>query len=243
MLNDYTRFLNQMPGNRIFLSTLMNFLITFDRLQLYYFHHHQLSYYSNILLANINTLELEQGDLPQNFFQSCNDAYPICEIINNGYNNLLDALDRKQVYSGDFFLSRNSNGIGFFANNLDFFYYKVPVLFVGYLLLSLMFKVLFNYRLSRYFRKYSFYGIILLIIYEGNIEQFTFYFLEECKNFFSATLTHKLGNVFMTHFFFIALFFSVAGLIWFKFHYRKLVKYFTEEYKIMSLYLLVLETL
>jgi hypothetical protein len=47
----------------------------------------------------------------------------------------------------------------------------------------------------------------------------------------------------MTHFFFIALFFSVAGLIWFKFHYRKLVKYFTEEYKIMSLYLLVLETL
>lgn len=65
MLNDFTRTLNSVPGNRIFLSAIMNFLITFDRLQLYYFHRHNLSYYSNVLLANINTLETEKSSLLQ----------------------------------------------------------------------------------------------------------------------------------------------------------------------------------
>lgn len=38
MLNNLTTSLNSLPGNRVFVYTLMNFLNTFDRLQFYYFH-------------------------------------------------------------------------------------------------------------------------------------------------------------------------------------------------------------
>lgn len=63
MLNSFIRTLNSVPGNRIYLSAVMSFLVTFDRLHLYYFHHHNLSYYSNILLSNINTLETEKSSI------------------------------------------------------------------------------------------------------------------------------------------------------------------------------------
>jgi hypothetical protein len=78
---------------------------------------------------------------------------------------LLDALDYKYPYSDAMFLERNQNGIGFYANNLDFFYFTLPVIFLTYLVMHLIFRALFNYRISSYFRKYSFYGILLLLIY------------------------------------------------------------------------------
>ena len=73
-------------------------------------------------------------------------------------------------------MSKNPNGIGFFANNFEFFFYELPVTLLTYFLFQLIFKTLFNYRISKYFRKYAFYGILMFIIYEGNIEQFSFYF-------------------------------------------------------------------
>jgi len=67
-------------------------------------------------------------------------------------------------------LEKNPQGLGFFANNLEFFYYELPIMFLSYLLLSLLFKLLFKFRISKYFRKYSLYGILLFIICEGNLE-------------------------------------------------------------------------
>ena len=60
--------------------------------------------------------------------------------------------------------------MGFFANNLEFFYYELPVMFAVYLIFLLIFKLLFNFRVSKYIRKYSLYGILIFIIYEGNVE-------------------------------------------------------------------------
>lgn len=62
-------------------------------------------------------------------------------------------------------MEKNDKGIGFFANNLDFFLYELPRSILIYVVLSLIFRALFNYRISKYLRKYSFYGILLLIIY------------------------------------------------------------------------------
>ena len=39
----------------------------------------------------------------------------------------------------------------------------------------------------------------------------------------------------MLYFFFILMVFGVGGLVWFTFHYRKLVKYFLEDSKISNL--------
>jgi hypothetical protein len=236
-------FLNSVPGNRIFVYTLMNFLSTFDRLQFYYYHKQNLSYYSYILLSNVNSLALEKGDLPQSLIESWSSSSSICASIAALYDQLIRLVDYKKDYSDSSLLEKNSLGIGFWANNLDFFYYQMPVLLLIYLLLSLTFRLLFNYRVSLLFRKYSFYGLLILIVYEGNMEQFSFYFFSECENLFSASLSHKLSNTFMLFFFFLAVVFAIGGLIWFKVYYRKLVKYFTEEYTKVYIYLLVLESL
>lgn len=42
-MNQLTLILNKIPGNRIFLFTLTNFMLTFDRLQFYYFHRQNLT--------------------------------------------------------------------------------------------------------------------------------------------------------------------------------------------------------
>lgn len=52
-----------------------------------------------------------------------------------------------------------------------------------------------------------------------------------------------MAKVLMIYFFFAAVVFGVGGLIYLKFHYRRLVKHFTEEYRRISLGLLMLETL
>ncbi len=104
MLNKFTLFLNRIPGNRIFFSVLMNFLITFDRLQLYYFHNQNFTYYATVLLSNVNTLEIDRGNLPQTFFQDCANYSDICQSINNVYESLSDTLNQKYAYSSQLFL-------------------------------------------------------------------------------------------------------------------------------------------
>ena len=67
MMNNFTTSVNSYPGNRIFLYTITNFMLAFDRLQFYYFHRQNLSSYSNVLLANVNILAEERGQLPKRF--------------------------------------------------------------------------------------------------------------------------------------------------------------------------------
>ena len=110
----------------------------------------------------------------QNLFMKCEAN--ICQQYIGFYENLVESLDYKKNYTNSFYLQRNNNGIGFFANNLDFFFFELPLAIAIYLVLVMIFKILFNYRLSKYLRKYSFSGMLLFIIYEGNIEQFAFYF-------------------------------------------------------------------
>ena len=140
-------------------------------------------------------------------------------------------INKKANYTDSFFLDKNPNGLGFFSNHLDFFYYELPISVVLYLLLSFVFKMLFNYRISKYIRKYSFYGILLFIVCEGNIEQFAFYFFSECRNLFSVNFSHKMANVLMIYFFFFVILFAVGGMLWIFYHYRKLIKYFLEDSK------------
>ena len=81
-----------------------------------------------------------------------------------------------------------------------------------------------------------------MIIYEGNVEQFSFYFFSECRLLFSATFAHKMGRCFMLLFFFVMLVFSVSGLTLFFVHYKKLAKYFMEDYEKITLKAIMFES-
>ena len=65
LFNNFTRVINKLPGNRIFFYTITSYLATFDRLQFYYYHDHELTQYSELLLSNANELAVERGSLPQ----------------------------------------------------------------------------------------------------------------------------------------------------------------------------------
>ncbi len=91
-------------------------------------------------------------------------------------------------------------------------------------------------------RKYSFYGTFLFVLYEGNVEHFAYYFFAECKNLFSACASHKIANIFLIYFFFLMIVYVIGGLLWFTYHYRKLLKYFLEDYE-FSVGSVVLESL
>jgi hypothetical protein len=53
--------------------------------------------------------------------QDCNNQ--VCGSINGLYDDLVSGLNQKANYTDEFILGRNPNGLGFFANNLDFFIY------------------------------------------------------------------------------------------------------------------------
>lgn len=61
LLYSFTEGINKFPGNRVFLETLTDYLITFDRLQFYFYHKQNLTQNSYALLANVNTLTMEKG--------------------------------------------------------------------------------------------------------------------------------------------------------------------------------------
>ena len=155
--------LNSIAGSRIFLSTILSFLSTFDRLQFYYFHRQNLSYYSEKLLSNVNKMALERGSLIQDLVQNCDNS--LCTTINDAYQLMVEKLDNQKNYTHPDFLQKNENGIGFFANNLEFFFYELPGIILIYIVFSLAFRLLFNYRISKLIRKYAFYGILLLVIF------------------------------------------------------------------------------
>ena len=243
MLNNITQTLNQIPGNRIYLFLIMNFFSVFDRLQFYYYHRQQQTASAEVFLSGINTMALERGSLLQNILNNCENSSSICSSINEVYSGLVEAFDHQLNYTHPDFLEKNPNGIGFFANNLEFFFYELPGCIIIFIILSLIFKALFNHRISKHLRKYSLYGTILFVIYEGNAEQFAFYFFMECQNLFSRTFSHKLAHIFMINFFFLLIVFAVGGLIFLRFHYKKLVKYMAEDSKAITLDALLLEAL
>lgn len=51
-----------LPGLRFILGTLLNVFISFDRMQLYYYHDRKYSYYTNMFFSNIASLMDMKGD-------------------------------------------------------------------------------------------------------------------------------------------------------------------------------------
>ena len=95
----------------------------------------------------------------------------------------------------------------------------------------LAFNLTFHWKISKIFRKYSFFGILIIMVMEGNIEQFTFYLLGELTIFFSACFTHRIVNIFIVFFFYLVFTTGFAIFIFFKICYKKHLNKFIENSK------------
>ena len=78
---------------------------------------------------------------------------------------MVEALDHQKNYTHSNFLQKNDKGIGFFANNLEYFFFELPIVILIYVLFSIMSRVFFKYRITSLIKKYAFNGILLLIIF------------------------------------------------------------------------------
>ena len=63
--NSYVSSLNSIPGSRVFFSFLMNFYISFDRLQFYYFHKQNFTQYAQIFLSSVHYFQEAKGSLAE----------------------------------------------------------------------------------------------------------------------------------------------------------------------------------
>lgn len=70
MNNNATTFINQLPGSRIFLNFLANQYRLLDRMEFYYYHHQNFTFYSEIFLSNVSTMMREKGSIFQILIQS-----------------------------------------------------------------------------------------------------------------------------------------------------------------------------
>ena len=108
--------------------------------------------------------------------------------------------------------------------------YSIPYFVLITAFLYTLFSITYKFKISKVFRKYSFYGsIFLLMVCEGNIEQFSFYVFGEFSTFFSANLSHKIVNCCILLFFFLVIFCSFAFYLWFWSIRRSQASYFVDN--------------
>jgi hypothetical protein len=99
-----------------------------------------------------------------------------------------------------------------------------------YLLFLLYYKITKRWPISDLAKKYSFFGIFFIMIFEGNIEELTFFAVGELMLFISCSQTHKFVNVFVVFFLFVVTVFSFSFLVWVKVHYQHKAKHFLENH-------------
>jgi hypothetical protein len=201
----------------------MAFFVNFDRLQLYYFHNRNYSQYSNMLLANINILNDLKGLSFKSILNQLNQ-----DIVAN-IDSFFSLIDYKYQFTPRIVLARDEGGGGFVSNCYPFFVYNLPGTFFTYLVLFTLFKIVSRRPASRLIRTFSFFGVLITMIFEGNIESLTYYSIGEMNLFFSADFRHRLINIFITVFQFIITIVAVGSVLFFKYHYRRLIFYFIED--------------
>lgn len=131
---------------------------------------------------------------------------------------MVSSLDQKAKYSESEFTKRNKKGEGFIANNLATVIYAPPFLLLMQLLLAFVAFILSKCALGLQFRKYCLGATYLILVCEGNIEQFTFFMFSELSYFFSLSMVHKLVNIGILFFYSFVLFTAFALFFWVRFH-------------------------
>jgi hypothetical protein len=86
----------------------------------------------------------------------------------------------------------------------------MPITVITFFIGRFIFNLLYRYRISKPFRKFSFWSILILLLFDGNIQQFTFYMVNEWKNTMSFDFKTKIFKILSIIFGFIVIFLSIG---------------------------------
>ena len=124
------------------------------------------------------------------------------------------------------YLDKERKGNLFIASTMDYFAFHVPLIVLAVFVFNRLFYCLFNFKLSIFFRPYSFWWMLFEMLVQGNVEMFTFLALRNCLTPYSFDLPSKLLQVLMLVMFFLVVLASYASYFLYYQQYRKLARYF-----------------
>ena len=155
----------------------------------------------------------------------------------------INQLDTYGSYTSSVYLSREGRGEGLLISAFSFMTTNLIASVLLFIVCRIIFGVLFNYRVSRAFRPFSFWPFIVFFALEGNLQILIFYSCSVFKlNFFrEAAQKSLLGVSYLA--LFLLVFFSVAGYFIIFAFFGRLSKYFADNVKpsLHSIFYLTIE--
>ena len=106
---------------------------------------------------------------------------------------------------------------------------SVPYIIILFIVVNKLFYCLFNYEISQHIRIFSFWGFLLQMGLESNIEFFTFLGFRNFHTMMSFNFTHKVYLSLMIFFMFFVIIFAFGGYFLLYYFYGKLAKYFLDN--------------
>ena len=199
------------------MAELMNVFVNLDRYQFYYFHARNYSRNSIIFLNGITTLMNYKGSMFSLLLQNT--------TFEQGLNEFILSLDYKYSYTDTAYLHKNNASFGFISNNSTQILVNLPI-YIGLLIIAnIGYILLRRYKVTVNLKKYTLYAIFVLMIIEGNTEQYAFYIFAEFKTFFSASFRHKMINFTLVWFFYFIIVSSTVIAWFFVIHYSRKAKH------------------
>ena len=131
-------------------------------------------------------------------------------------------------------ISQSTEGLsylGFFENCSTFLFIEAPIVLLGFIMMKIIFRALSNFSISQIFRRFDFWIYFAIIVFDGNVQQFSFYLAPELKTVFAFEWLNKCCKVFIVFIGYCLLIFSVSGYIIGLSFYKKLNRYFTDNNK------------
>lgn len=150
----------------------------------------------------------------------------ILALFSTNINSLSKSLDNKYKYSSTFLRNRLGNGEGFLVNSLSYLTTITVITIAIFLILKLVFSLLIKHRWSLFFRIFSYWPYLTLLLMDGNLLQLIFFTCGDIRLAFSLRFSDKMMNMFSWFCLFALTCFSMAMFPLIYSAYRNRSRYF-----------------
>ena len=108
----------------------------------------------------------------------------------------IEDMPKYNPYSNEKYMYETRNNNFMIGSMLEFFMFFTPYILVNTFLFNKLFYILFDYKVSQWFRPYSFWLILLELLVQNNLQFFTFLGFRNLLTMFSFSFSSKAINGF-----------------------------------------------
>lgn len=99
---------------------------------------------------------------------------------------------------------------GLWSNCQNFFIVTLPITIAGFLFFKVLFNFLFKHTISLWLRKFNYWPFLVLLLFDGSIQEFSFYQATDWKTIFSFNLETKFIKIQTILFGFVLFLISIS---------------------------------